>query len=110
WWLKRLLGFGYVSGAYPLSPVHRRSFMSRKFRAFTLIELLVVVSIICVLIAIMIPSLAAVRERHRTTTCQTNLRQMGQMVLSFATRHDGRGPGRGNASFTDANGWHRKEI
>ncbi|MCG8404999.1 MAG: prepilin-type N-terminal cleavage/methylation domain-containing protein [Phycisphaerales bacterium] len=45
-------------------------------KAFTLIELLVVISIIAVLIAILLPSLSAARERNRTTVCLTHLRSL----------------------------------
>lgn len=49
---------------------------SRDSRAFTLIELLVVVAVIAVLIAILLPSLAAAREQGRRVRCQANLRQL----------------------------------
>ncbi len=43
---------------------------------FTLIELLVVVAIIAVLVAILLPALAATRERAKLTVCQSNFRQI----------------------------------
>ncbi|MGN6370444.1 MAG: prepilin-type N-terminal cleavage/methylation domain-containing protein [Phycisphaerae bacterium] len=59
--------------------------MRLKSRGFTLIELLVVVSIIAVLIAILIPSLAAARERARLSVCQTRMRAWGQGFHMYAT-------------------------
>ncbi len=47
---------------------------------FTLVELLVVVTIIALLVAMLIPSLASVRGLVRETACQENLRQTGTLV------------------------------
>jgi prepilin-type N-terminal cleavage/methylation domain-containing protein/prepilin-type processing-associated H-X9-DG protein len=45
--------------------------------AFTLIELLVVVAIIAVLVAVLLPALAASREQARAVQCAANMRQIG---------------------------------
>src|SRR5437764_603629 len=47
-------------------------------RAFSLIELLVVVAILAMLIATLLPSLAAAREQARRTACAANLRTVAQ--------------------------------
>jgi type II secretory pathway pseudopilin PulG len=53
--------------------------------AFTLIEILVCITIIVVLIAILLPSLAGARESGRTTACISNLRQLGLGWSLYAT-------------------------
>jgi len=47
-----------------------------KNQAFTLIELLVVVSIIALLVAIFVPSLAGAREQTKAVLCLSNLRTL----------------------------------
>ncbi|HEX2838416.1 MAG TPA: type II secretion system protein [Phycisphaerales bacterium] len=58
-------------------------------RAFTLIELLVVIAVIALLLGLLLPSVASVRETGRTVKCKSNLRQFGISFESYSASHRG---------------------
>ncbi|MGC8553514.1 MAG: DUF1559 domain-containing protein [Phycisphaerae bacterium] len=53
-------------------------------RAFTLVELLVVISIIVILIALLLPSLAQARLMSRRVVCASNMRQVGLAIREYS--------------------------
>ncbi len=72
-------------------------------KAFTLIELLTVIAIIGILASILVPTVAQVRESGRRAKCLSNLRQIAQANVMYATDHDGQLP-QPNWG-TDSDGW-----
>jgi len=63
------------------------SVQSRKNgRAFSVVELIVVMGLISVLMAMLLPALAASRETAKMVQCQSNLRQIGQALFEYAKK------------------------
>jgi prepilin-type N-terminal cleavage/methylation domain-containing protein len=86
----------------------RRTKTNRK--AFTLVELLVVITIIGMLMAMILPAVAAVKEHARMTLCINNQTEISKAILAFEMRKS-RFPGfneklkRPNSDDTNLFGW-----
>ena len=59
-----------------------------KKRGFTLVELLVVIAIIALLMGILMPALAKVRQLAFRLTCGTNLSGIGKAMMIYANDYD----------------------
>lgn len=83
-------------------------------KGFTLIELLVVISIIAMLLAILMPSLALVKEKAKFVVCKTQLKQYGLAVKLYLNDWDDRFPVAAGALFKPSNPvscqWHDGRI
>jgi prepilin-type N-terminal cleavage/methylation domain-containing protein len=62
--------------------------MNRKRKGFTLVELLVVIAIIALLMGILMPALARVRQIAFRMVCGSNLSGVGRAMLIYANDYD----------------------
>ena len=56
---------------------------------FSIVELLTVVMIILVLFSLLVPIFVNLKMNARTATCSNNLRQIGVLITSYQTDHNG---------------------
>ncbi len=73
--------------------------VARKPNGFTLVELLIVMAIVAVIVAILFPVFAGVRERGRRTVCQSNLKQIALAMQQYVQDNDGSYPAIHNWAF-----------
>ncbi len=86
----------------PVSPV---SLVAHPQRGFTLVELLVVIAIIAVLISLLLPAIRNARTAAQSVVCQSNLRQIGQIVQMYVGNNGGTLPYiNDDAIYTATNG------
>ncbi|HTB83235.1 MAG TPA: prepilin-type N-terminal cleavage/methylation domain-containing protein [Candidatus Sulfotelmatobacter sp.] len=77
-----------------------RKFANKEHAAgFTLIELLVVIAIIAILAAMLLPALAAAKQKAWKTTCTSNLHQVSLAMKMFADDNNDLYPESGNVIY-----------
>ncbi len=66
-----------------------RRFPDGRRAGFTLVELLVVIGVMAILISLLLPAVSRARQQANCVVCQSNMRQIGMSLLSYADQHDG---------------------
>lgn len=80
---------------------------TEKEKAFSLVELLVVMAIIGLLMAILVPVLAAARSSAKNAICKSNLRQIVLANLTYATENNGFYVAAASDLWDGSGGYHR---
>lgn len=86
---KPSFGTGFSKEDVQMNTVWRR----KNLRSFTLIELLVVVAIIGILAGLLLPVIAAAREKARRTKCMSNISQVGKALVMYSMDNNENYPG-----------------
>ncbi len=79
-------------------------------RGFTLIEMLVVIVVAAVLLALIFPAIARMREAARSAQCTSNLRQLYTAAMTYSSAQRGRMPyAASHEWFCRDRGWQLRE-
>jgi len=81
---------------------HNSGTKSRANTGFTLIELLVVIAIIAILAAILFPVFATAREKARSISCLSNMKQLGTATYLYIQDYDETFPLDGHSTNEDS--------
>lgn len=87
-----------------------RAALAACVKAFTLIELLVVIAIIAILAGMLLPALAAAREKARRSTCSNSLNQMAKAIESYTGDYAGYYPGKPSYGTSVINSWGNAPV
>lgn len=77
-----------VKGIITMQSKAMSSVSPKQKQGFTLIELLVVIAIIAILAAILFPVFAQAREKARSASCESNLKQQTLGILQYMQDYD----------------------
>ena len=79
-----------------------------KKNIFTLIELLIVVAIIAILAGMLLPALNSAREKARSISCLSRIKQVNLEMNMYADSHDDRLPARGESRGEHIGFWYQR--
>lgn len=88
--------------------IHHRPLRSRNL--FTLIELLIVIAIIAILASMLLPALNQARERARSTSCLSNLKQINTLNTMYMDSYNGWMIQQGTDNVVWGPFWYKLEL